>query len=78
MATPSRYVPHPDVPGQLSDSDLASAKDDILDALYAGVRRVHRNIPSRDSVFIGSSGELCPPGVVHHSERLRLELKGYS
>ncbi|TCD60935.1 hypothetical protein EIP91_009288, partial [Steccherinum ochraceum] len=53
MQQSSRYITHEDVGSSI---DLAAAKSDILDALYAGVRRVHRHSLSKDSVFIGKAG----------------------
>ncbi|THH26889.1 hypothetical protein EUX98_g7298 [Antrodiella citrinella] len=50
----TRYIPH----GSPPDVSEARAKEDILDALDAGTRRVHRHRPSKEGVYVGAAGIL--------------------
>ena len=51
----TRFISHPNVEAG-STSSVTSIRDDILEALYAGVRRVHRHSSPKESVYIGTAG----------------------
>lgn len=54
---PRRYLRLSDAQAVNPKSTPESARDDITDALYSGVKRVHRHLSSRDTVYVGAAGK---------------------
>lgn len=54
---PRRYLRLSDAQAVNPKSTPESARDDITEALYSGVQRVHRHSSSRDTVYVGAAGK---------------------